>query len=422
MGGALEGPIVQAETRPVVRVLGHAHGSQEAGCRGGLDVDPLGLVQLRQQGVEVIVIDGDEAVDEMLHGPTDEARGASAGEPIRSSDVIDAEVLHAHGAVETRVDAQEHRRAVRRLGEDHPGRIAELDLETEGDPARAAADPAGQVDEKGVPLVDCDIEGLELPGEPVGGHGVAEEQVAGILIVDEEAGRVVLRLCAPPPDGLGVVRRVLDHLDAVGSQHVLLPLPRIGGHVDDGPETQFGAHHADRQPEIPGGAHGDRVSREEVCGLRPGQDRVVVVIADQARRDGEVLGMLEHLVDPAPGLDRSGDRQLGVELEPEATGNGMAAVALHIGLHRGDCDQRRLQDAQGCTRIGEDGGQIRREALQTRRGVLDVGPSEPDVGEALGGAADVGIEPAGLGHRGQRLQQRQGPGPFLCGAAVDAFR
>ena len=66
MGGALEGPIVQAETRPVVRVLGHAHGPQEAGCRGWLDVDPLGLVQLRQQGVEVIVVDGDEPVDEAV--------------------------------------------------------------------------------------------------------------------------------------------------------------------------------------------------------------------------------------------------------------------------------------------------------------------------------------------------------------------
>jgi len=63
---------------------------------------------------------------------------------------------------------------VGRLGEQAMHRIAEGQLETEGDPAGAAADATRQIDEQRVFGIDQDAGLLELPREALGGDRVTE--------------------------------------------------------------------------------------------------------------------------------------------------------------------------------------------------------------------------------------------------------
>jgi hypothetical protein len=53
-------------------------------------------------------------------------------------------------------------------------------------------------------------------------------------------------------------------------------------------------------------------------GVRSREDPVVVFGAQQAGLQGQGLGVQEHLVDSAAGLDGARDRQLAVEFEPHS--------------------------------------------------------------------------------------------------------
>ena len=131
-------------------------------------------------------------------------------------------------------------------------RVAEDQLEPEGDPARAAAHAAGQMDEQRMVRVDLHAGLVQLVLEPFRRHRVAQEQLGRVLVVDEVAAGVGLGLAAALLDRDAVVRLVLHHRHAAGAQPVLLPLPRIRRHVDAGLEAELRAHDADRQPEVAG--------------------------------------------------------------------------------------------------------------------------------------------------------------------------
>ncbi|MNE56419.1 hypothetical protein D3C80_1513240 [compost metagenome] len=72
-------------------------------------------------------------------------------------------------------------------------------------------------------------------------------------------------------------------------------------------EAEPGAHDADGQTKVAGGTHRDPVLAEERARLGAVQRGVVVFGADQPGCEGEVFGVLEHLVDTPARLDRAGD-------------------------------------------------------------------------------------------------------------------
>ena len=65
-------------------------------------------------------------------------------------------------------------------------RAAEGLLETERDPAGAAADTAGEVDDKRGVRRELLAEGIELGLEATASNGVTGEQTERVLVVDEE--------------------------------------------------------------------------------------------------------------------------------------------------------------------------------------------------------------------------------------------
>ncbi|MDT4872646.1 hypothetical protein FQZ97_1078430 [compost metagenome] len=165
--------------------------------------------------------------------------------------------------------------------------------------------------------IDADRRGGELLLQALRGDGIAEEQAGRVFIVDEVAARIGAGLLAPLGHRDAVVAGVLDHADAVGAQLVLLPLAGIGGHVHRGLKTQACADDANRQAEIAGRADGDLVAAEEGPGRVAVEHAVIVGWLQQACGQRQLLGMFEHFIDAATRLDRTGDGQVAVLLEPQ---------------------------------------------------------------------------------------------------------
>ncbi|MNV73788.1 hypothetical protein D3C71_1669580 [compost metagenome] len=101
-------------------------------------------------------------------------------------------------------------------------------------------------------------------------------------------------------------------------------------------------------------------------------------------------------MDAAPGFDRAGDRQVAVRLEPQAAcvlQRSLLDKQLAQLWQRGDV---RLDDPAGRCRLGEHGGQVRREPLQPRAGDLHVGRRQAHVVQGFCSLGDARVEPAGL--------------------------
>lgn len=412
----------RAAARAELPVREDAPRPRQSGRRGRLDGDPVRLVQQGDQPKELFVGLGVEPRDQPAQAASDEPRRAPHGQPVGGGHVVDAEVLDADAIVLARQDAEQHARRVRRLGEDAVHGVPEDGLQPERDPARAAADAARQVDEQRLVGVHGDVERGELPGQPAGGDGVAQEQADRVLVVDEVGARVAGRLRAAAGDGRRVVARVLDDADAAGAQEVLLPRPRVGGHVHARPEAQPRGHDADRQPQVAGRADGHLVAGEQGSRVGGGERPVVAGGRQDARLDRHLLGVLQHLVDAAAGLDRAADRQLAVELGPEASGQLGAVVAREASLGLGDRDQRRFDDARRAAGLTEGVREVGGEAPQPRCGVLDVGRREPHVAEGLGGGAQGRVEPGGGLQADQPAQQRKPDEPVVERTAERAGR
>ena len=83
-----------------------------------------------------------------------------------------------------------------RLGEQAVDVVPERELEAKGHPAWAAADAARQVDKQRMVGVHYNPHVIKLLFHPFTGHRVAEEQGAGVLVVDEETVGVAFGLLA----------------------------------------------------------------------------------------------------------------------------------------------------------------------------------------------------------------------------------
>ncbi|MNR40153.1 hypothetical protein D3C85_1584150 [compost metagenome] len=82
-------------------------------------------------------------------------------------------------------------------------------------------------------------------------------------------------------------------------------------------EAELGTHDADGEPEVACGTDRDLVVAEELASRIRCQSLVVIADADQPSLQGKVFRMLEHFMDATARLDRSGDGQIAVRLEPE---------------------------------------------------------------------------------------------------------
>ncbi|MNQ80171.1 hypothetical protein D3C85_951370 [compost metagenome] len=137
-----------------------------------------------------------------------------------------------------------------------------------------------------------------------------------VFIVDEVAGRIAFRLLASRFHGHAVVGRVLDDGDAVAAQFVLLPLPRVGRHVDGGTKAQARAHDADRQTQVARRADGDRILAEKRPYGVAGQQAVIIAVFQQTRVQRQHFRVFQHFIDAAARLDRAGNGQMAILLEP----------------------------------------------------------------------------------------------------------
>ena len=156
---------------------------------------------------------------------------------------------------------------------------------------------------------------LQLGVQPLGGHGVAQEEGDGFLVVHEVAGGVGLGALPPLLHGAGVVVGILNDLHALAPQQVLLPLLGIGAHVDDDPEAQGSAHDADGETQVAGGAHLHGVAAQELLHVLIGKGGVVVLLGELPGGQGQILRVLQHFIDAAAGLDGPGDVQMAVFLQ-----------------------------------------------------------------------------------------------------------
>ena len=317
---------------------------------------------------------------------------------------------------------------MRRLGKDAMHRITEHAFEPEGHAARPTPDAAGQIHEQRMLRIDTHAGALQLPGQALGRDRVAEEELGRVLVIDEMAGRVGRGLAPALLHRHAVVRGVFDHRDAARAQAVLLPLPRVGRHVHRGLEAQLGAHDADRQAEIAGGADRDTVAPEERARRIAGERGVVVTFADQPGLQRQPLGVPQHLVDAAAGLDRAGDRQRVVGLEPQRAGCGQVRLAClprlfeQATLQLRQRHDARLDDPAGGRGLGKHLGDVGREALQARAGVGDVVCAQADIGERRRCRRDAGVEPARLAQGDQVADEGMAGAPGLEGFAVDHER
>ena len=242
-----------------------------------------------------------------------------------------------------------------------------------------------------------DTQRLQLAHQPLGGHGVAQEEVGGVLVVHEVAHGVGVGEGSPLLHRLAVVGGVLHHGDPVGPELVLLPLPGVGGHVDDDPEAHRRAGDADAQAQIPRGAHLDGILGEKGPGLRGGQLAVVIVIArEEPVGQGQILGVLEDLIDAAPGLDGPRHRQVAVLLEEEGAGQARAVPGVEPVFQGGHRTEGGLDDPVGRGQLGKTVHQEGGEPGQPGLGVVDVRHGQGGQAMTLGGGLEERVAPEKL--------------------------
>ena len=301
--------------------------------------------------------------------------------------------------METRGEAQGHTGGVGGLGKEAVDAVPVEQFQPKGHAPGPAAHPAGQVDQQGVVPVHRDTQVRQLPGRPLGRHGVAQKEGAGALVVHKVAPGVPLGLPAALGHGLAVVPGVLHHRDPLGAQQVLLPLAGVGGHVDRHPEAQGRAHNADGQAQVAGGPHRHGVLAKELPEGGVRQLGIAAGKGQSALPDPDLLRQTQDLVDPAPGLDGAGDGQAAVLLEQQLAGKGTQGR-----LHGRDRGQGGFDDSACGAGLREHPGDVGGEPLQPRRSVRHVRSRYRRGRQTLCRRTETGVEPEGLLHGPQVLK------------------
>ena len=219
-------------------------------------------------------------------GAGDEHRGARHREAVGGGAVVEADIVDADRPVEPGGELHQHAGRGDGLDEDAVHRVAEQELQPEGDAPRRAADPAGQVDHQGMRGIDRDAGRRQLALQVEGRRGVAEEQVHRALVIDEMRVRPAREGVPRRRDRAAVIARMLHHPGADVAQALLLPGLGVVGHVDLDLEAEGAGHHPDAEAEIAGAAHrhGEGAEGRPDLRARPGGHRIRPRAASPAAR------------------------------------------------------------------------------------------------------------------------------------------
>ncbi len=142
------------------------------------------------------------------------------------------------------VNAQQHARRVRWLREEAVHVITKGQLQAKRHAARPAAYAARQIDVQGMIRIHHAALFGELRFQALARHRIAQEQGAGILIVNEEAVRIAFRRFAPLLHRHAVILLIFHDDDAVAAQPGFLPLAGVGGHMHRHLKADACAHYA----------------------------------------------------------------------------------------------------------------------------------------------------------------------------------
>ncbi len=101
---------------------------------------------------------------------------------------------------------------------------------------------------------------------------------------------------------------------------------------------------------------------------------------------------------------------MAVFFQQQRAGNGFARLFLQPRLHCRNGDQVGFDNPARCRRFREGFRQIRREAVETRVGVVHVGFRQPDIRQPFCKRRGARVKPGGFFQGNQILNQRK-----LCG-------
>ena len=312
--------------------------------------------------------------------------------------------------------AQQNGGAHRRLGEEAVYVVLVDPLEAVRHTARRAAHACRQIHDQRMLLIHRDAGLRQLLVQPLCSHRVAQEQVDGLLVIHKVAHGVHVGQLAALRHSSGIVVAVLDDLHALAPEQILLPLLGVGGHVHLDLEAQRRAHDADGQAQIAGRADLHGVLAEEGLHVVVRQTGVVLIHGEFAALQRQILRMLEHLVDAAPGLDGARDGQMAVHLQEQPTGDLAAIRLLQLLLHGGDGLQGGFDQAVGLLGLREAAADEGGEPAQALLGVLDVRIGDDQLAGRVRHrkGQEIRIDPDGLFLVGNGPDDRIAVNVLLC--------
>ena len=356
--------------------------------------------------IQLGVCDGDLAGQQGLDDLAHETRGTGAGQTIGFGHAGQANILHTHLAVQAGSHAHQHTGALNRLREQHMDVVAKDLLEAKGHAAGCAAHAARDGHQQGMVCIHGDALLFQLALQTQCRNRITQEQILGVFIVHEIAHGIGIRLGATLLDSLAVVCLILDDLHAVGAQQIFFPLFGVHAHVDDDLVAHRCRCNADGHTQIAGGTHLHGVFAEKFPHFGGGQLGVIVGLLQQTGLHGQIFGVLEHLIDAAAGLYRTGDGQMAVLLEQQLAGDHCAKTLLQQLLHGGNGGQGRFdQTLAGCgfgeTCLNEGG-----KPGKPRLGVPNVLHAQRQLLQAGRNRLQLGIEPQNLFRRRHLGQHR----------------
>ena len=300
----------------------HAHRAMDGGTGTRLDEDTLMLPQKVQILKNPLVLDGKITAEERQDKLAYKARLTADSQPVRLGIAGQPDILHGNIVKEPRHHAQKHARRLSRLHKEAVHMLAKKLLQAEGNAARGTSYAARQINKQRMLLIHHNLLGCQLAHQHLGRHRITQKQLLGMFIIHKIAALVRL---GPGPaflHSLAVVALVFNDGHALAAEQILLPLPGIAGHVDNGLEAQSRPHDADGQPQVACRAHLQLAGSKKLPCLLISQLAVVILKAFQdavLHRQG--FRMLHDFIDAAPGLHRASHRQMAVQLHHQPPGN-----------------------------------------------------------------------------------------------------
>ena len=293
------------------------------------------------------------AAEEGGHQLAHKTGGSADGQTIGDGAVVHTKVLHADGVIQPRSHTQQHAARMGGFCEEAMDRVSKDQFQAKGHAAGTASHAAGQIHKQRVLGIDGDFSRFQLLLQPQGCHGIAQKQRLGVFVIHEVAVGIAFRLLTALGNGNAVIGFVFNDFHAFAAEHVFFPLTGIGGHMHGYPESQCSAHDTNGQAQVAGRAHGNGVTGQQIPHLLRMENGIGVPVVQHTMLLGDGFRHSQHLVDTAPGLDRAGNRQVAIQLDPQFAGNLTGKILLQDLLHGGNLLDGGLQNTSGFPGLGK---------------------------------------------------------------------